>query len=248
MQQFLEYFLLPPGINIVFFALVPIIWRFGRRAALFTFYFSLGALWLISTPLIARILIGAIQYYPPLEDDFNNAQLIVTLGSGIYQEAPEYAGVDTVSRGSLERLRYTYLLYQKTGLPILLAGGKPDIEHTPEAVTMNQVLIDEYNIAPQWLETTSVSTIENAQMVSTLLKKEKLHSIILVTHAFHMNRAKWSFEQYGITVLPAPMGYFSESTSYTIKEVLPSAKALNTSNQALKEIIGLTVYKLLYAR
>lgn len=248
MQQVVEYFLLPPGINILLFALVPLVWRFGHRAAFFTFYGSLFALWLLSTPFIARTLIGSIQYRPPLANSITDAQAIVVIGSGIYLEAPEYNGVDTVSRASLERLRYTSYVFNQTGLPILLAGGKPDIEHTPEAVTMNQVLIDEYKIAPTWLETSSVSTIENAQKSSLILQSNQIDSIILVTHAFHMQRAKWSFEQYGIQVFPAPMGYVDDTKRYTLDEFLPTAKALNTSNQALKEVAATMIYKLLYER
>jgi len=247
MQSFLESLFLPPGINILLIIIAISIWKIGHRAAVISFVVGIGSLWVLSMPWIARNLIESIQYRPSLSNPMVDSEgAIVTLGTGIYIGAPEYEQIDTVSRGSLERIRYSKHLYDKVGLPILFSGGKPDFKHTPEAVTMNQVFIDEYQIAPRWLETESLATIENAKYSSQILKQEGVNSIFLVTHAFHMHRAKWSFEQFGINVTPAPMGYYHTHTEFSTKELLPSAKALYTSQQAIKEIIALLSYQLFY--
>ncbi len=70
------------------------------------------------------------------------ATWLVALGGGTYPEAPEYGG-DTVSTGSLERLRYAALLYRRSGKPILVSGGNPLGHATAEATQMRSLLRDE---------------------------------------------------------------------------------------------------------
>src|SRR4051812_9331566 len=67
-----------------------------------------GVLLLLSMPLVGGALLAGIE--PPYADPLQQpADAIVILGGGSYRNAPEY-GHDTVSSGSLERLRYGALL------------------------------------------------------------------------------------------------------------------------------------------
>src|SRR5689334_21018893 len=75
--------------------------RIGRSIALF----SLLSLYALSLPLVGGSLVRSLEvpYADPALD--SSAGAIVVLGGGTYARAPEYGG-DTVSRPSLERIRY----------------------------------------------------------------------------------------------------------------------------------------------
>ena len=61
------------------------------------------------------------------------------------------------------------------------------------------------------------NTIQEAKAIKKLLNSEILSSqkkIILVTSAFHMNRAKKVFEREGISVLPYPVDFKSNKSFF----------------------------------
>ena len=69
--------------------------------------------------------------------------------------------------------------------------------------------------------------------------------ILLVTSAFHMNRAKKLFERQGFIIHPFPVD-FKTSTISTWKNPskwIPNAQSLSMSSIAIREIIGRVVYK-----
>ena len=72
-------------------------------------------------------------YVDPTQDA--TGQAIVVLGGGLYPRAVEY-GADTVSRRSLERVRYAARLQKRMGKPISLAGGNPGRADSTEAEQM----------------------------------------------------------------------------------------------------------------
>ena len=94
------------------------------------------------------------------------------------------------------------------------------------------------------------NTFEEAEAIKKLLLKKNNpipKKIILVTSAFHMQRAKKTFERKGITVLPYPVdfksnGDFHSSLRNPLKWV-PSASSLNKSSSAIREIIGRIFYR-----
>ena len=157
-------------------------------------------LYLCSTPFF-------IYRYPALHDtdlQLKSAHAIVVLGQGRYRSAVEYEGKDTVSVGSLARIRYAAWLHRKTGLPILTTGGKPNGAKISEALLMSEVLQKEFGVPVRWLEEESLNTWENALFSAQILRKERITTIFLVTHGIHMARAVWSFERSGLQVIPAP--------------------------------------------
>jgi uncharacterized SAM-binding protein YcdF (DUF218 family) len=70
-------------------------------------------------------------------------------------------------------------------------------------------------------------------------------TIVLVTHAWHMKRALWSFERVGLHAIawPAPLTY---DEAERIDDFLPQVGALEASYRALHEMIGLAYYRLRY--
>ena len=71
-------------------------------------------------------------------------------------------------------------------------------------------------------------------------------SIILVTSAFHMPRAKMLFERQGFEVEPFPVDFQnSDRPRTTILSFVPSAQALAKSETAMREGIGILYYSVI---
>ncbi|MFO6376143.1 YdcF family protein, partial [Pseudomonas aeruginosa] len=70
--------------------------------------------------------------------------------------------------------------------------------------------------------------------------------VVLVTQAWHMQRARWSFERQGFEVIPAPVGFLGGANLRPFGGWLPEAQAFWQSGMLLNEAIGLVGYRLFY--
>jgi uncharacterized SAM-binding protein YcdF (DUF218 family) len=165
----------------------------------------------------------------------------VVLGGGLGRESPEY-GTDTVNPPTLERLRYAAWLHRRTGLPILVSGGRPLDTRLSEADTMRDALTADFNAPPRWVEGDSLNTRENAVRAQALLADGSIRRIYLVTHAWHMPRARRAFEEVGLEVIAAPTGYASITPSPMAW--VPSGQALRNTHLAMREWLGQAWYRL----
>jgi uncharacterized SAM-binding protein YcdF (DUF218 family) len=235
-------FLVPPG-SLLLLAVIGGIMALRRpRLGRSLVALSLIALYLLSTPFLAVELRKTLEAAPrdPLAD--RNGQAIVVLGGSTYFSAPEY-GRDTVSSPTLERLRYAAHLQRALGKPVLVTSGAPLGNPIAEAELMKEVLETDFRVPVQWVERASNNTLENAQLSYRLLNAVGVTRVYLVTHAWHMPRARLAFERAGFSVIPAPTGY---STRYemTALDFLPSANALLSTSRFFHEAIGLGWYHL----
>jgi len=105
------------------------------------------------------------------------------------------------------------------------------------------VALQDYGFKLRWLESTSRDTWENAQLLAPLLQKNGVQRIALVTDAWHMPRSVAAFEQTGLSVTPAPIG-FAQPIESQLLQWLPSAQGLLISRQVLRECLGLAVARL----
>lgn len=200
------------------------------------------ALWLLATPWCSEVLLGRLAgaHADPLRA--SPAEAIVVLGGGKYYAAPEY-GSDTVGDMTLVRLRYAAVLHRQTGKPILVTGGSPEGSPTSEAATMKAALENEWRVPVRWMETASRNTLENARLSHAMLAPLGVNRVYLVTHAWHMPRARFAFERAGFDVVPAPTRY---STGYEVNllDFLPQAWALRDSTYFFHEMLGLLWYRI----
>ena len=91
-----------------------------------------------------------------------------------------------------------------------------------------------------------VNTAEEAAAIRQLLPARA--RILLVTSAFHMRRAQRLFERQGLKVLPFPVdfqarGRWAGPLWRDPSQWLPSARALDDSSRALRELLGRLVYR-----
>ena len=91
-----------------------------------------------------------------------------------------------------------------------------------------------------------VNTAEEASAIRQLLPTGS--RILLVTSAFHMRRAHRLFERQGFKVLPFPVDFqarrrWAGPLWRDPSQWLPSARALDDSSRALRELLGRLVYR-----
>lgn len=265
-NRFLEQLVLPPG---VFLTGLCVVWWLLHRPARLAAEIRvrragwavvvLGSFaWLAMLPIVADRIVGS--RHPPRETALtresiqrSDAEAIVVLCTGRTPRAPEYDGEDTVTLGGLARIRYAARLHRLTGLPLLLAGGRPYGESRSEAAIMRDVLEQEFQVPVAWLDEKSRDTRENAIEATAILKERGITRILLVVHNRDMPRALEAFERVSggaIRVTPAPIQFrpkIDRSLSWnaaTLWSAVPNADALALLSTELHEWLGGIWYRL----
>lgn len=232
--------LLPPGI-VLLFLLVALVLAWRRPLSAWKpLLLGFLMLYALSTPFLGHTLLHILEPASanPAADPSGGA--IVVLGGGTYFSAPEYGG-DTVRAQVLERLRYAAHLHRALQKPILVTGGAPQGNPTPEARLMRDVLQQDFQVPVEWTEESSGNTLENARASFLMLNATGVRRIYLVTHAWHMPRARLAFKSTGFTIIPAPTGYATRF-QLTALDFLPQAGAVADSARFFREAIGLAWY------
>ena len=239
-------FLMPPGSLLLVMLLGLVLLRRRRALGLTLIGLSWIALYALATPYLSALLLSSVE--PPYADPRAQpgGQAIVVLGGGIYPKAPEYGGENTVTAEELVRLRYAARLYRVLDKPILVAGGDPQRIGESEAALMKRVLQNDFRVPVRWTEPASNNTDENARFSYAILHSAGIRTIYLVTHAWHMPRARMAFEHAGFTVIPAPTEYETAKRGVLL-DFLPSAWALKDSARFFHETIGLLWYRIKFA-
>ena len=210
-----------------------------------------SALYLASLPLISGALLSSLQSSPALSVNRPNVegvQAIVVLSAG-ERLANEYKAPAPDSL-SLERVRYGAFLHHRTGLPILVSGGGPELRHAHLADILAASLENDFNTQVRWKENQSGDTWENAVYSARILRQAGMSKVLLVTHAWHMPRARLAFERQGLSVVPAPTVFVRnplasiDSLDELISSLAPSSKALQESTYFVHEVFGLAVYSI----
>ena len=235
----------PPGGIIVLGGLGLMLIPSARRFSALLLLATVVSLCALSTAFVAGSLERSLYEYPALPPDAEvpGAGAIVVLGAGSYRNPPEYEGSYTVGRLTLERLRYAASLHRRTGLPVLVTGGRTFPGTPAEAAAMALSLKGDFGIGVRFVEDRSRNTAENAALSAELLAPAGISHIVLVTHAIHMTRAVRSFEEQGLAVVPAPT-VFTGMAPAGAASWLPTGSALYRSALALHEHVGLLWYRL----
>ena len=195
-------------------------------------------------PWVSAWLLTSLQTEPalPRVPRDGKAGAIVVLGADVQPYAPELGG-PTVGPLTLERLRYAAEIARETGLPVLASGGVTQPRVASLAELMERSLEDDFRVETRWTETASRNTRENAKASAAILEERGIDRIYLVTHAWHMPRAKGAFERTGLQVVPAPTA-FRAPPSLEPMSFVPSARSLRESQWAIHEWLGRVWYAL----
>jgi uncharacterized SAM-binding protein YcdF (DUF218 family) len=217
-----------------------------RRKGVWLIAVMLMLLWGLSCEALVRIAYRRVESQWPVwtaqRFEKTPAQAIVVLGGGGEKGAMEYGGVSINAR-SAARLMYGLRLSKQTSLPVLYSGGNADpgtsnASELTEAAAAQRLAQEVFGAELRWAETQSRDTHENAVYTAQMLKPQGIKRIVLVTHAWHMQRAVRYFEQEGFEVQPAPMGFVGGGET-TPREWLPSADGILMTYHLWREQLGL---------
>lgn len=203
---------------------------------------SLLALIALCVPFVSASLLVSLQTEPALTPErFDpKAGAIVVLGGDVNPYAPEYGG-PTVGPLTLERVRYAAELARQTKLPVLTSGGIIQRNAPALADLMKRTLERDFGVAARWAESQSGDTRGNATHSAAILRGAGVSRVYLVTHAWHMPRARAALEAAGLEVVPAPTA-FRAWPAFRLASFLPSARSLRESSWALHEWLGRVWY------
>ncbi len=221
-----------------------------RRMAGFGVLCAAAVVAILSVPVVSYALIEPLQIFPAITPSGLAAaaagppSAIVILSAGRRDYAPEF-GEETVDQLSLERVRYAAFVARRTGLPVLVSGGATGGK-VPLARLLADTLSKDYGIKARWLEDRSRDTAENAIDSAALLKRDGITHIILVTHSWHMRRARAAFAANGMDVTPAPTGFYRPPLNNIFSVLIPAMSALRMSGYAIHEIVGNVWYAARY--
>ena len=84
---------------------------------------------------------------------------------------------------------------------------------------------------------------ENALYTAEILEAQGMGPVLLVTSALHMPRALATFRAAGVDAIPAATDFEVMPRPRVLLDWLPDAEALAASTRALKEYLGLWVYR-----
>ena len=251
LSKLIDHFLLPPGLFFVIAAVLVFLHKKRKfRAVSILLPVLCASLYLFSIEPVRDLLISPLEnrYLPAAAAELQDAAAVVCLGGGIQPFSPDENGMGTPSLSSLKRLIYTFRIAEKSGLPVITAGGVPSGKgrNQSEAEVM-KTLLQELGLPEQriFTEEESRNTWENALNISRLYGTDR---VVLVTSAFHMPRSVRCFREHGIQAVPAPSDYRSARGSYTLRSFFPSMAALRDVHAALKEYTGICYYALRFWR
>jgi len=220
-------------------------WRSGRlqkpRGPLLALGFVFLVSWAPAAQLATRLLEAR---YPPRPYPPEGAEAIVVLASSVFAGSPPVP-VPMLGTDTYQRCQYAAWLHMHwRPLPVLASGGSGDPDVPPYASVMRQALEREGVRAEDIrVEDRSHSTHENAVYVARLLRGKGIRKIILVTEAYHMQRAVASFRKEGLAVVPAACGYRSYHPFHA-SDLWPGWEAIAWNEDVLHESIGLAWYRI----
>ncbi|MGH7095466.1 MAG: YdcF family protein [Stellaceae bacterium] len=235
--------LAPPAIFITLCVIGALLTLYRPHLGVMISLVSSLCLYAAATPFVASYLLSRIEARIPLDGDLSRAQAIVVLGANTHRDGGGAKG--TLGRVSLERVTYAAEAYRKLHLPIVVSGEREDDPRDTEAGLMAAALKTQFSVPVSWTEDKSTTTFENALFTQRLLQPANITTVVVVTEAWHMPRALWSFERVGFKALPwpAPRDTLQDAE---LRDFLPSIGALHDTFRALHETLGLAYYRMHY--
>ncbi len=251
LSKLLPLLIYPLGFSIVLLSLALWFLRKRPRLARGAILLSMLILWLSSTSLLSRSLVGSLERQH-LPQDLPQADAIVLLGGATRSANAPRPWVDLSEEG--DRVVHTARLYrQGKAAKVILSGGRVKWNGAgqPESQDMAE-LLEFFGVpmAAMLQDPTSLNTYQNAVNVKAILVQQQLRRVLLVTSAMHMPRSLLIFRKLGIEAIPAPTDFWvadadnAMTAEGRLLSLLPDGENLRMTNRALKEYIGLWIYRL----
>ncbi|MEW6246841.1 MAG: YdcF family protein [Nitrospirota bacterium] len=222
--------------------------RWIRRLALSAFL----ALWLLSIPITADIMMGTLEaWYPqPEPAALPRFDAIVVLGGGVRTKGTLRPAHELVDLTRQRTACAADLFLQGIAPKLLLSGGDATIFGRGPTESLEMKRWAQRLGVPDnaiLLEERSRTTYENAAYTKQILGDA---SVLLVTSASHLPRATALFRKQGLQVTPYPCGYRVQHRpadgwdELTVFDFIPDNRSLDKTTDAVVEIAGFALYRL----
>ncbi|WP_295384903.1 YdcF family protein [uncultured Thiodictyon sp.] len=173
------------------------------------------------------------------------ADVAVVLGGGIDVGPPQWpypdlgAAVDRVWQGA------RIVRAGKAPWVIVTGGSMPWSGERGSVAEATRALLVDLGVPEQavLLEGRSRNTREDALYSADAIRARGFQRVLLVTSALHMPRALECFRAVGIEAIAAPTDFEVMPEPPSLLRWLPDAEALAASTHALKEYLGLWMYR-----
>ena len=248
LKPYLTAVVMPPASLLILLVLGSLLIKSNARLARRIILSCVAALWLLSTNVFSVWLHNqVVPEYPTVKAALlkeKSVQAVVVLGAGVVTGLP--GGDQQMTRHSLERLRLGAQLSRQSGLPLAFSGGSgwgAKDTSVSEAGVAEAVLLNAFGTRLNLKESSSRDTQENAANSWTLLSKQGITKIALVTHTTHMPRASIEFKALGFEVTEAAVGHPTLG-SEAVLGWLPGASNLELSQSLLRELLAKLVQKI----
>ena len=246
LEKLVKSFLWPPGLFVLFFLGDGIEYLARRRARSALACLGIAmALWGMAVPPMADLFLR------PLERRYDRSlstegDVIVMPGAAIHTGARDMDGTGAPSAETCERLLATARRHRRTGLPIVLSGGRVHDPQTLMGPVYRRFLVA-LEIPPDRIipENRSRDHFENARFSRGLCRRRGYRRPLVITHAAQMPRAMFCFRKLGIPARPVPCGFRTwEGKDYRWPDYLP--RSFSGVAAALHEYLGFWAYRWQY--
>ncbi|MEB3295743.1 MAG: YdcF family protein [Synechococcales bacterium] len=253
LSKLLPLLIYPVGLAIVLTIVTGVlILRKRSRLGLIPLALAFLILWVSSSEGFNRWIVTSLEWQnrPSV---IPTADAIVVLGGATSSQMSPRPWVEVGDEG--DRVLYAAKLYREQKAPrIVLTGGRIAWRDggTAEAIDM-ATLLETMGVPRSALlfEEKALNTHENAVNVKPILEAQRVQKFLLVTSALHMPRSLMIFRKLGMDPIPAPtdfrmveVGSSQDSVEAFLLSLLPDADQLRLTTRALKEYIGILVYRL----
>lgn len=255
LSKLIPLFLYPIGAACLLLTVALGLWWINSKWTPAAIGAALIILFLSGNTWISNCLVQSLEWQNIPNIELPTADAIVILGGATKAQAYPRPDVDFSEAG--DRVWYGGNLYRSGKAPkIIVSGGRISWKGSvsPESDDLTKILINmgvpKTDIIP---EANSYNTRDNAVNVQKILQAHKFKTILLVTSAMHMPRSMAIFKHLGINAIAAPTDYQvsqieleqpNQQTESIILSFLPNEDCLLLTTKAIKEYIGILVYKL----
>lgn len=233
------------GLLLLVFAYLAVLWK---RKTLFHCFFLMGLLLLygFSIEPVADVLLRPLErrHLPENLSGLKADAIVVLAGDvrkGVFPR-------DDIEVGGSRVLKGVRLYRRKAAPLIIMSGGSGDLfdPNFKEAELMKELAVELGVPRDKILvESQSRNTRENMARTKQLLDEIKAGKIILVTSAFHIPRSLAILRKLGVDAVPAPSDFYVTDEKYDLFSFVPDLGNLGRSSVAIKEHVGIYVYRLM---
>jgi uncharacterized SAM-binding protein YcdF (DUF218 family) len=257
LSKLLPLFFYPLGLVFLLLIITLVLWWKYPRWLPIPLLIACFVLFIGGNVWVSNFLVKSLEWqYISTPDELPNAEAIVILGGGIKPAIHPRPMIDVAESG--DRVIYGAKLYKMGKSPLIIATGgripwRGGENLPPEADDMTELLLF-FGIPESAIikEGDSFNTYDNAVNTRKILEKLNIDRILLVTSAIHMPRSVKIFEKQNLQVIPAPTDYLVTEKDFqaednwqnTLINLFPDSASLNNTTLAIKEYIGIVVYKL----